>query len=84
MKTITEILRDADPLLHESMTSSERDYQRQAILRQVPEHTTVPEQGHRQNHSPRYARPNRDCDRLTRRTCEVTTRQRCVCGGGTL
>ena len=33
MKTITELLRDADPLLHEPMTSSEqRDYQRKAIL----------------------------------------------------
>jgi len=33
MKSITEFLRDADPLLHESMTSSEqRDYRRKAIL----------------------------------------------------
>lgn len=33
MKTITELLRDADPLLHESMTSSEeRDYRRKALL----------------------------------------------------
>ena len=33
MKSITELLRDADPLLHESMTSSEqRDYRRKAIL----------------------------------------------------
>jgi hypothetical protein len=33
MKSITELLRDADPLLHESATSSEqRDYQRKAIL----------------------------------------------------
>lgn len=33
MQSITELLRDADPLLHESMTSSEqRDYQRKAIL----------------------------------------------------
>jgi hypothetical protein len=33
MKSVTELLRDADPLLHESMTSSEqRDYQRRVIL----------------------------------------------------
>lgn len=33
MKSITELLRDADPLLHESMTSSEeRDCRREAIL----------------------------------------------------
>jgi nitrogen fixation protein FixH len=33
MKSITELLRDADPLLHESMTSSEqRDYRRKAVL----------------------------------------------------
>jgi hypothetical protein len=32
MKTVSELLRDADPLLHESMTSSERDYRRRAIL----------------------------------------------------
>jgi len=33
MKTITELLRDADPLPHESMTSSEqRDYRRKAVL----------------------------------------------------
>lgn len=33
MKSVTELLRNADPLLHESMTSSEqRDYRRKAIL----------------------------------------------------
>jgi hypothetical protein len=33
MKSITELLRDADPLLHESITSSEQhDYRRKAIL----------------------------------------------------
>jgi hypothetical protein len=33
MKSITELLRDADPLLHESMTPSEqRDYRRKAVL----------------------------------------------------
>jgi hypothetical protein len=33
MKSVTELLRDADPLLHESMTSSEqRDYRRKVIL----------------------------------------------------
>jgi hypothetical protein len=33
MKSIRELLRDADPLLHESVTSSEqRDYRRKAVL----------------------------------------------------
>lgn len=33
MKSVTELLRNADPLLHESMTSSEqRDYRRKTIL----------------------------------------------------
>jgi hypothetical protein len=32
MKSVTELLRDADPLLHESMASSERDYRRKAVL----------------------------------------------------
>jgi hypothetical protein len=33
MKSITDLLRDADPLLHESMASSEqRDYRRKAVL----------------------------------------------------